>query len=94
MTKGRTIKPKRPPQKRGPKRAMPPGFEEAEMVSMGVYLPREVYQTLTVLSLKRRKDPAFKGRTSVSAIISGLVMDRLDELKAEAGEYLKLAKFY
>jgi len=94
MPKARTPKPKQPPQKRGPKRAMPPGFEEAPMVSMGVYLPREVYQLLTVVSLKRRKDPAFKGRTSVSAIIAGLVMDRLDELKTEAGEFMKLAKFY
>jgi hypothetical protein len=94
MGRPRTPKPKQPRKKPGPKREMPPGFEEAPMVSMGVTLPREVYQLLTVLSLKRRKDAAFKGKATVSAIISGLILQHLDELKAEAGDYLTLAKFY
>jgi len=92
MTRGRTRKPKQPPKKRGPKREVPKGLGEAEMVSTGVNLPLEIYQVLKVVALKRQRDPAYKGRATISAILTDLAARHLAELKAEAGEHLKLAE--
>ena len=92
MPRHRMPKPKQPSRKRGPKRKMPPGFEESDLVSMGISLPRAMYQLLTVVALKRRKAPEFKGRATVSAILTELVGRHVAELKAEAGEHLKLAE--
>jgi hypothetical protein len=71
---------------------MPAGFEEADMVSTGVNFPREIYQLLKVVALKRQRDPEFRGRATISAILTDLVARHVTELRSEAGEHLKLAE--
>jgi hypothetical protein len=62
------------------------------MVSLGVNMPKGLYQLLSVVALKRRRDPAFKGRATLSALITELCARHIAELKSEAGGHLKFAE--
>src|SRR5271169_2652140 len=84
MVRGRKEKPKTPPQKPGPKRAAPQGFDATDLVSVGISLPRELYQLVKVVSMKRSKTPdQYQGRTSISAIITEILAPRAPDLRKE-----------
>jgi len=87
MVGGRKGQPKPNPQKRGPKRDAPKGFG-SNMVSMGVNFPQELYDLIKVVSIKRSKTDGFRGRSSMSAIVSEIVAGHAPELRKEAGDEL------
>ena len=61
---------------------------EADTITTGLNLPKDLHALLKAVALKRAKEQG--GHPSVSGIIVGLCRQHQGELEKEAGKYLEL----